>query len=91
MYSRGSIKPKSTNIDKEVIKVGFTLKALRVNAGLTQDEAAQVLEITPETLGRWENAKSFPTVPQITKIEQLYKTKYADIIFLPKNIGLTEE
>lgn len=67
--------------------MGITLKALRVNAGLTQEDAAAFLEITPETLGRWENAKSFPTVPQISKIEQLYKTKYVDIIFSPKNIG----
>ena len=62
----------------------MTLKALRINAGLTQKEVAQVLEITPETLGSWENGKSFPNVPQITKIEKLYNTKYSNIIFGPK-------
>lgn len=61
----------------------MTLKALRVNAGYTQIEAAKVLGVTPETLSNWERAKSFPTVPQIKEIEKLYSTSYADIQFLP--------
>lgn len=59
----------------------MTLKALRVNAGYTQVEAAKELDITPETLSNWERGKSFPTVPQIKEIEKLYSTKYADIQF----------
>lgn len=61
----------------------MTLKALRVNAGYTQVEAAKALDITHETLSNWERGKSFPTVPQIKEIEKLYSTKYADIQFLP--------
>lgn len=61
----------------------MTLKALRVNAGYTQVEAAKALSITPETLSNWERGKSFPTAPQIKEIEKLYSTKYADIQFLP--------
>lgn len=70
--------------------MAMTLRALRVNAGLGQREAAERLGITPETLGKWENAKTFPNVPQITAIEGLYGVSYADINFLPSNIGLTE-
>ncbi|MBQ1294641.1 MAG: helix-turn-helix transcriptional regulator [Clostridiales bacterium] len=69
----------------------MTLKALRINAGLDQRTAAEKLSITPETLSSWERAKSFPNVPQITKIEELYSVKYSDINFLPSNVGLTEE
>lgn len=70
--------------------MAITLKALRVNAGLDQKTAAMRLGITPETLGSWERGKSFPTVPQITKIENLYSVSYSDINFLPANIGITE-
>ena len=70
--------------------MGMTLKALRVNAGYDQRTAARIIGITPETLGNWEKGKSFPNVPQITKIENLYHVRYADINFLPTNIGLTE-
>ena len=71
--------------------MAITLKAARVNRGLKQTEAAAKLGISPEALARWEKGKSFPTVPQITKIEELYGVSYADINFLPSNIGLTEE
>ena len=68
----------------------MTLKALRVNAGYDQKTAAKEIGITPGTLGSWERGESFPTVPQITKIENLYGITYADINFLPSNIGLTD-
>ena len=71
--------------------MALTLKALRVNAGLDQKSAAQILGVTPETLSNWERGKSFPNVPQITSIEKLYKTTYSEINFLPTNIGLSDE
>ena len=70
--------------------MAMTLKALRVNAGYDQKSAAQIIGVTPETLGSWERGKSFPTVPYITKIEDLYGVSYSDINFLPVNIGLTD-
>lgn len=70
--------------------MAITLRALRINAGLDQKTAATRLGITPETLGSWETGKTFPTVPQITKIEDLYSVSYSDINFLPSKIGKTE-
>ena len=71
--------------------MAITLRALRVNMGIDQKTAARFLGVTPETLGSWEAGKTFPNVPQITKIENLYEVTYADINFLPQNIGLTEK
>jgi len=71
--------------------MAFTLKALRINAGLDQREAAKIIGVTPETLSNWERGKTFPSVPQITEIEKLYNVTYADIKFLPENFSLTEE
>lgn len=71
--------------------MAITLKALRINKGLDQVSAAKELGVKPETLSNWERAKTFPNVPQITKIENLYGVTYADINFLPVNIGLTDE
>lgn len=65
----------------------WTLKALRINKGLERKEAAQLLNVSPETLGNWETGKTFPNVPQISRIEELYSVSYADINFLPQNIG----
>lgn len=71
--------------------MGFTLKALRVNAGLDQKEAADRLKITAETLSKWERAITFPNVKQITEIEKLYHINYSDIIFLPDDVGKTDQ
>lgn len=71
--------------------MAITLRALRVNMGINQRTAAREIGVSPETLGSWEAGKTFPTVPQITKIENLYSVSYADINFLPQNIGLTEK
>lgn len=61
---------------------GITLKASRVNAGLSQKEAAEKLEINKSTLSNWETGKTYPTVLQLQKIEELYGVERGSIIFL---------
>lgn len=63
----------------------ITLKAARVNIGLTQKEAAHKLGITEDCLGNYERGKTYPNVPVIKKMEQLYGIAYGDIIFLPRS------
>ena len=70
--------------------MALTLKALRINAGLDQKEAAARLNVAPETLSKWERALTFPTVKQINAIEKLYGVTYADINFLPSEVGKTD-
>ena len=62
--------------------VKLTLKAARVNAGFTQEEAATRLGISPATLGNWEKGVSFPDAQQINAICALYGVSYEDLIFL---------
>ena len=61
----------------------ITLKAARVNKELTQAEAADLIEVSVETIQNWESAKSYPNVLQIKKIEQAYGVFYNNIKFLP--------
>lgn len=61
----------------------ITLKAARINKGLTQKEAAKKIGISPDTLANYEKGASFPDIPVIMNIEKVYEVKYADIIFLP--------
>ena len=63
----------------------LTLKALRTNNGLTQVEAAKLLGISEYTLNNYENFKSYPDILMVKKILELYKVKYDDIIFLPRD------
>lgn len=67
--------------------MGITLKAARINKNLTQKEAATLIGVTVDTLSNYERGKSFPDVPIINKIEEVYGFPYSDIIFLPQNDG----
>ena len=61
----------------------ITLKAARVNAGLTQKAAADALQISNKTLCAWENGNSVPRVNKIDALCDLYGVSYDDLIFLP--------
>ena len=62
--------------------MSITLKAARVNVGLTQKEAAKKLGIALDTLGNYERGKSYPDVLIISKMEKLYGITYNDVDFL---------
>jgi transcriptional regulator with XRE-family HTH domain len=59
----------------------MSLRAARINAGLLQEEAASKIGISVYTLANYENGKTFPDVPVIQRIEQVYDVEYKDIFF----------
>jgi len=59
----------------------ITLAAARVNANLTQVEAADLLGISKETLQNYESGKTVPTVFLCRKIEEVYRFPIAHIRF----------
>lgn len=61
----------------------MTLKALRANQGLTQEEAAKLIGVTKWTWSNYERGKSYPDVVTIKKIESAFAVNYNDINFLP--------
>ena len=63
----------------------ITLKAARVNAGLTQEQAAKKLKLNAHTLINYEKGSTFPDVPTIKRIEDLYGVEYKDIFFSVEN------
>ncbi len=63
----------------------MTLKAARVNVGLTQKAAAKKFDVSNKTLFNWENGLSFPDASKIPLICDAYRVSYDDLIFLPSN------
>lgn len=60
----------------------MTLKMLRVRDNLTQGEIAKKIGVSTETWSNWENKKTFPDIPKLQKIEEVFNVTYNDIIFL---------
>lgn len=50
----------------------LTLKAARVNAGLTQEQVVAETGISRSTLHRWENGKGSPRLPGLQRLCELY-------------------
>lgn len=63
----------------------ISLKAARVNACLSQKEAAKCLKISNKTLHSWENGETSPSAKHIDDICVLYKVSYNDLNFLPND------
>lgn len=49
----------------------ITLKAARINAGLTQKELAKELGVSNTTVNSWENGDTEPTLTQLREISRL--------------------
>ena len=66
-----------------------SIKALRVNSGLSQVEAAEKIGVTGRTLQNWEKYKTFPMADQLLKICTVYGCELSDI-FLPDMLAKSE-
>ena len=61
--------------------MAITLKAARVNAGMSQTEAAKQLGISKNTLLNYEKYKTKPNIELSTRIAALYGLTVDSIIF----------
>lgn len=59
----------------------ITLKAARINAGMTLETAANSLEVSVQTLVNWEKNLTEPSISQAYKIASLYKMDIDNINF----------
>ena len=62
--------------------MSITLKAARINSGLTQAQAAEKLGISVTTLQKYETGVTFPNIKTVREIESLYNVEYNDICFI---------
>jgi DNA-binding XRE family transcriptional regulator len=74
--------------EQEVIILGATLQitlaAARVNAGFNQEQAAEKLGVSRQTIRNWEKGKVAPRVPEMYAISSVYNIPQENI-FLPTN------
>ena len=61
----------------------ITLKAARVNAGLTQESVAKLLNKSKNTIVSYEKGRSKPDIETGKTLAKLYGVTVNDLIFLP--------
>lgn len=64
--------------------IQISIEAARVNAKLTQEEAARRQGVSRSTIIKWEKGKAIPTIPKLHKMAEVYGIP-VDYIFLPFN------
>lgn len=52
--------------------IRISLKAARVNADLTLDQASQMLGVNKRTLWSWENGKTEPKTSKVEEMSRIY-------------------
>jgi len=57
----------------------LSLKALRVNSGYTQQDVADIFEVSRQTVMNWENGKETPKGLVIYAMAKLYNTEIDNI------------
>lgn len=56
-----------------------TLRAARINKGLTQEDVAKAVNVTKKTVGSWEKGKTMPKTDKIELLCSLFGCSYDDI------------
>lgn len=60
--------------------IGERLKKLRVNAKLTQKDVADIINVTPQTISKWELDLSEPSIDLIKELAALYGVKVDELL-----------
>lgn len=56
------------------------LKDARVKAGLTQEQVAEKVMVSRQTISNWENGKSLPDIISIMKLSDLYQISLDELL-----------
>ena len=67
----------------------ISLKAARVNAGLTQSDVVRELHINKGTLINYEKYRTIPDINTAKAMAKLYRVSVDDLIFLPSDCALS--
>lgn len=62
--------------------IKVTLKTARELKKLSQEEAAEQIGVSVDTLSNYERGKTFPGVKTLKRIEEVYGVSYNQLIFL---------
>ena len=57
------------------MEIGKKLKNARIEAGLTQEKAAEKIDVSRQTISNWENEKSYPDI-----ISDLYSVSLDELL-----------
>ncbi len=74
------------------MEIGKQLKDARISSGLTQEGAAEKINVSRQTISNWENEKTYPDIISVIKLSDVYSISLDDLLKGDKKmIGHLEE
>ena len=55
-------------------------KKSRIQAGLTQEKAAEKIDVSRQTISNWENEKSYPDIISVIALSDLYSVSLDELL-----------
>lgn len=55
-------------------------KKCTVEAGLTQEKAAEKIDVSSQTISNWENEKSYPDIISVIALSDLYSVSLDELL-----------
>ena len=74
----------------DYIKTGERIAFLRKQKGLTQEDLAEKLGVSPQAISKWENGHTMPETPMLPRLSRLLDSSI-DGILMPMAIRNIEE
>ena len=62
------------------MNIGSKIKKSRTEAKITQEQAAEALGTSRQTISNWENEKSYPDILSVIKLSDLYKVSLDELL-----------
>ena len=62
------------------MEIGKKLKNARIEAGLTQEKAAEKVDVSRQTISNWENEKSYPDIISVIALSDLYSVSLDELL-----------
>ena len=62
------------------MEIGKKLKDARMSSGLTQENVAEEINVSRQTISNWENEKSYPDIISAIKLSNLYSISLDDLL-----------
>ena len=62
------------------MEIGKKLKNARMEAGLTQEKAAEETGVSRQTISNWENEKSYPDIISVIALSDLYSVSLDELL-----------
>ena len=62
------------------VKIGENLRKLRIRNELTQEQLAEIFDVSPQAISRWENNSTYPDVTMLPSIANYYNISIDELM-----------